>query len=150
MDRVERQRGIRQHPPLQGEVTIPRSPIGFASEILGKVRVTERLFGLNSPIKQDLAFFQVRLGGEPDPLITAMLDEQLNIRMVTTMESCPVYGDRCAQFIFSNDPEGKIDALDLAPSCLFPELKQSRGIVPNRRTKKVMETLVHFCMEDLR
>jgi len=117
---------------------------------LGKVRVTERLFGLNSPIKQDLTFFHVRLGGEPDPLITAMLDEEPNIRMVTTMESCPIYGDRCAQFVFSNDPEGKIDALDLAPSCLLPELKQSRRIVPNRRTKIVMVTLVHFWMEDLR
>ena len=92
----------------------------------------------------------MRLGGETDPLITAMLDEQPNIRMVTRMESCPVYGDRCAQFIFSNDPEGKIDALDLAPSCLLPELKQSRGIVPNRRTKIVMATIVHFWIEDLR
>lgn len=75
VDGIERQRGIRQHSPLQGEVAVPGPLVGRLS-ISFQTRIPECPFLLDSPIEEDVPLFDVGLIGRTDPLIAAMLGEE--------------------------------------------------------------------------
>ena len=77
VDGVERQRRIRQHLPLQGDVAVPGPLVGRPLSIsLFQARTPERLFSLDPPIEEDMSLFDVRLISRTDPLVAAMLDEE--------------------------------------------------------------------------
>ena len=97
VDCIERQRRIRQHAPLQGEVTVPGPLVGQLLQISSQTRIPERLFSLDPPIEEGVPLFQVRLIGRTDPLVATMLNEQPLVRLVMWAEFRPIHGNRRAQ-----------------------------------------------------
>jgi len=88
-----------------------------------------------------LPLVQVRLVGQTDPLVAALLDEQRAVGVLVRESFCPVKRNGRAELVVAECPKGNMDALDHTPLRLSPELKQMPGLSANWRTEIVMAPL---------